>query len=251
MHFLLFSFLLFLFADGSSAANFSRFSRSQPASRKALYDVFSVSGTDYDDTASFVGTTVSNDDLRPWTDVAGNLISWTVKADDSQVSQLSQHSGISRVAKLDLPSAPMVTSSPESTAPTVMRRQEAIREWIVGPTDPTDQAEVDQTFQYLNSLSRSEPKKHFQNFKKDFWFWSVKLTKTQSDEASKQPGVKGIGLNIPFTADSMISPAAAVPSKVKRDPISYDTQQNAATELAAISQPRCVPVERMQPSDWY
>jgi len=132
-----------------------------------------------------------------------------------------------------------------------MRRQEAILEWIVAPADPTNQAEVDQTFQYLSSLSRSEPKKHFQNFKKDFWFWSVKLTKTQSEEASKHPGVKGVGLNVPFTADSVISPAAAVPSKVKRDPISYAAQQNTATELAAVGQPRCVPVERMQPSDWY
>jgi hypothetical protein len=34
--------------------------------------------------------------------VTDKLVSWTVEADDDQVTQLSRHAGITRVARLDL-----------------------------------------------------------------------------------------------------------------------------------------------------
>lgn len=52
------------------------------------------------------------------------------------------------------------------------------------------------------------------------------MTNAQSDQAVKNPGVKGVGVNGPTISTSLTSPAAVLsPSKAKRD-ISYIPQKD-------------------------
>ncbi|KAM6524140.1 hypothetical protein FSOLCH5_004744 [Fusarium solani] len=51
----------------------------------------------------FIKSTVNNHDLHPWTDVHEQLMSWTVEASPSEVTQLEGHDGIDRVTKLEIP----------------------------------------------------------------------------------------------------------------------------------------------------
>ncbi|RTE72385.1 hypothetical protein BHE90_013197 [Fusarium euwallaceae] len=74
-----------------------------PKKGKDLYTVFPKQGTDTTVTMEFIKSTVNNHDLRPWTDVCGQLMSWTVEASPSQVSHLEGHGSIDHVAKLEVP----------------------------------------------------------------------------------------------------------------------------------------------------
>lgn len=155
----------FLIINCCSGANLGRMPQSQLAPGKAYYNIFPTPDTNYNDTASFIATIVGTDDLKPCTDVQGNLMSWTVEADDSQVAQSSNHPGIERVTKLDLPTAQTTmttTSPPGNTSSALARRQDVVQNWIVVPTDSNNTAQVNQTGQFLASLTNTEPEQHFQ-----------------------------------------------------------------------------------------
>ncbi|KAJ3466795.1 hypothetical protein MRS44_004359 [Fusarium solani] len=70
---------------------------------KDLYTVFPKQSTDTAETMEFIKSTVNNHDLHPWTDVHEQLMSWTVEASPSEVTQLEGHDGIDRVTKLEIP----------------------------------------------------------------------------------------------------------------------------------------------------
>lgn len=146
-----------------------------------------------------------------------------MEADDIQVAQLSKHPGIERVTKLTLPPAPTATTTtgttcqPENASPNLARRQDLTQEWIVVPTDATNEAQFKQTYLYLKSLTNTEPKQYFQKHGKEFWLWLVNMTNAQRDEAVKNPGIKGVGLNSRFGSGSVTSLAAVPPPEAKGD----------------------------------
>jgi hypothetical protein len=58
-----------------------------------------------------------------------------------------------------------------------------VQHWLVAPTEASNEAEVNQTTQFLKSLTGSDPKKHFLETR--FFFWSTHMTKAQ--EAAMNP----------------------------------------------------------------
>ncbi|OIW24503.1 hypothetical protein CONLIGDRAFT_99091 [Coniochaeta ligniaria NRRL 30616] len=178
---------------------------SQPRSiSKAFYSVFPAPGTDHETTASFVRATVGSDDLKPRTDLADKLVSWTVEADDDPVAQLSHHAENTRVTRLDQCHHPVLPTSTTSSGsqPGVAGRRadEAQQHWLVVPTDASNETQVNQTTQFLKSLTGSDPKKHLWEPRTDFSFWSAHMTEAQADEAVRNPGIKGVGLNVRFSS---------------------------------------------------
>lgn len=74
-----------------------------------------------------------------------------------------------------------------------------VQHWLVVPIEASNEAQVNQTTQFLKSLTGSDPKKHFLETRTDFSFWSAHMTKAQADEAAKNPSIKGVGLNVRFS----------------------------------------------------
>jgi hypothetical protein len=104
--------------------------------------------------------------------LADNLVSWTVEADDDQVAQLTHHAGVTRVTMVDL-GHPVPTSTTSSGQPGMARRADEVQHWLVIPTEASNEAQVNQTTQFLKSLTGSDPKKHFLETRTDFSFWSA------------------------------------------------------------------------------
>lgn len=238
--------LFLIFVTGGSAADVHRMLHSQRSPGKDYYNVFPTPGSDYNSTASLIKTTVGTDDLNPWTDVKENLVSWTVEADDDQVTTLGNHPGIKQITKLALPAAATPTGADTTTqevggsSSALTNRQEEVQEWIILPTNPADMVQVNETAQFLRSLTDSEPTQYFENNDKDLQFWLVLMTDSQHDQAVKNPGISTVGLNVPFTQDSVTDLAAAVSLPRSKRDLSYSTQKDAVRELVSIAQPRYV-----------
>jgi hypothetical protein len=60
------------------------------------------------------------------------------------------------------------------------------------------------------------------------------MTKAQADGAAENPGIKGVGLNVRFSSQSVKETDGRDTAPVKRD-ISYATQEKAPTQLATTS----------------
>ncbi|KAI0840949.1 hypothetical protein F5Y06DRAFT_308585 [Hypoxylon sp. FL0890] len=195
----------------------------QPAPGKQFCTVFPKAGVDTSQTADFIKATVGADDLLPWTDVQENLLSWTVEASEEEVTRLQGHADIDRVTKLELP------PQPEK----LVRRDPATEEednYGIFPKDENNQQQCNQTDASLRSFLKDK-------FRKPY-IYECRVKQVE--------GIAGVESVVP---NSLLEPAFIVPeipqpSSVaklsdavdKRD-LSYSTQQNAATELVAISQP--------------
>ncbi|RSL86760.1 hypothetical protein CEP52_015739 [Fusarium oligoseptatum] len=169
-----------------------------PKKGKDLYTVFPKQGTDTTVTMEFIKSTVNNHDLRPWTDVCGQLMSWTVEASPSQVSHLEGHGSIDRVAKLEFTIYPVNGQNLDQCNATDASFGALLNDKVNGPRVWDDR---------LRS-------------------WTAFLTNAQVEQVEAIDGVKG-----PST-----SPKA--PGPLERRGIMYETQQNTAPELVVVSQPR-------------
>jgi len=102
---LLLSFFLSLcfLARFGLPANVPRAGQSQPGLRKPLYDLFPAPGPNSSETAEFIKATVGTDNLRPSLDSHDQLVSWTVEADEVEITRLEACHGIERVTNHGLP----------------------------------------------------------------------------------------------------------------------------------------------------
>ncbi|KAI8683337.1 hypothetical protein LRP88_04684 [Fusarium phalaenopsidis] len=183
---------------------------------KGLYTVFPKQGTDTAATTEFIKSTVNNHDLHPWTDAHyKQLMSWTVEASPSQVTQLEDHDGIDRVAKLEIPKDH-----------NRLRQDDSLQQkFTIYPVDGQNLDQCNATGASLRALLND------------------KVEQVEAIDGVKvvRPFYKGRrcrvarGLRKPST-----SPKASGP--LERRGIIYETQQNAAPELVTISQPSTIPV---------
>lgn len=206
---------------------------------KDLYTVFPKQGTDTAATMEFIKSTVNNHDLHPWTDVHEQLMSWTVEASPSEVTQLEGHEGIDRVAKLEIPKDH-----------NRLRQDDSLEQKsTIYPVDGQNLDQCNATGAFLRALLNdkvNEPRIWNGTVKS----WTALLTNAQVEQVEAMDGVKVVrpvykgrrcrvarGLRKPST-----SPKA--PGPLERRSIMYETQQNAAPELVAVSQPSTIPVLR-------
>ncbi|KAJ4188666.1 hypothetical protein NW767_011774 [Fusarium falciforme] len=184
---------------------------------KDLYTVFPKQGTDTAATMEFIKSTVNNHDLHPWTDVHEQLMSWTVEASPSEVTQLEGHDDIDRVAKLEIPKDH-----------NRLRQDDSLEQKsTIYPVDGQNLDQCNATGASLRALLNDK----------------VEQVEAMDGVEVVRPVYKGRrcrvarGLRKPST-----SPKA--PGPLERRSIMYETQQNAAPELVAVSQPSTIPVLR-------
>ncbi|KAI8681928.1 hypothetical protein NCS55_00446400 [Fusarium keratoplasticum] len=204
---------------------------------KDLYTVFPKQGTDTAETMEFIKSTVNNHHLHPWTDVHEQLMSWTVEASPSEVTQLEGHDGIDRVTKLEIPkdhNRPKQDDSLEQKS-------------TIYPVDGQNLDQCNVTGASLRALLNGKVNKP-RIWNGTVKSWTAFLTKAQVEQVEVIDGVKVVrpvykgrrccvarGLRKPST-----SPKASGPLETRG--IIYETQQNAAPELVAVSQPSTIPV---------
>jgi hypothetical protein len=74
----------------------------EPSPGKAFYTIYPQQETNVSTTEDFIKTTIDADDLRPWPNLHGTLISWTIEVSPEEVQTLRSNGRISRVDHLDL-----------------------------------------------------------------------------------------------------------------------------------------------------
>ena len=223
---------LFLF---SAVADMDHVSKTVIEAGKSLHIVVPKDGTDTSLTADFIKSIIGNDNLHPWTDVGGHLMSWSVEASPSDVPKLELHKDIARVSKLELPAHK--ESKPQEDG------RLAVGKYAIYPIDGTNFEECNTTDAALKALLNDQVG--------DLWVidgrvrrWVGFMTSDQVRQVKGLGGVEAVSrahrgrrCRVVRKDQRSSTPPKPLRALASRD-ISYTTQENAVSELVAISQPR-------------
>lgn len=186
LHFLAFSIH---FITWTSAANAARMD-SQPAPNKDFYTIFPKNGTDTSKTGDYIKNIIGTDDIKPWTNLQQQLISWTVEASTSEVGQLQGYGDIESVVLFNPPVPPEGSSISTESKATIrdldsdeqLPKRDAPPNEIVGyivyPRDGKNKTATDQTDKNLQQLLGPDDHGPGQVFDGALHFWTVGNSKS-------------------------------------------------------------------------
>ena len=239
--------IFLVLASSVQGSNVASDAKRQIAPETSLFTILPKPGADQSATADFIKSVVGVDDLMPWTDVSGSLMSWTVQASEDEVAKLQVYTGVGEVKKLDLPtplSAAEATNiaargpAPEAitrdSVPATSQQEIDVQQSLVFPKDGNNKDLCDATEIFLKNLVQGPitPKV----WKGELQYWVLNMTSSQRDEAAKNPGVSAVDLDEEFTLCGLVasrsSPTTAASlsdAKAKRD-LGYSTQTDAVSE---------------------
>lgn len=173
--------------------------RRQPSEGKDFYSVFPIVNSDISETADFVKAFVGTDDLLPWTDLQGHLISWTVELSEDESYDLEEHPGILRAARLQLPSqAQKKARRDDSTS-------DEDKSYLIIPVDGTDTQQCANTEHALRDLLKDQIREPYFDDGSLEWWVATTMTTAEAKQVEGLPGVGSVEFN-PIMDDNFITP---------------------------------------------
>ncbi|RTE80148.1 hypothetical protein BHE90_005324 [Fusarium euwallaceae] len=184
---------------------------------KSLHKVFVQKGIDTSTVVDLVKSTIEHDYISPWSDADDELISMKFRATSSQIAKLKDHQDIVRVINVEFPVQDI--STPKG------KRLFVEGSYVIRPINWENVDQCNATGIILKALLDSQLTESMWDGKIRKW-WAT-MTDEQVAEVKMLDGV-----SVPHESPYLRGP-------IKKRDITYETQRAAATELVAVSQPRC------------